>query len=473
MKRNYHNICFLISLSLVVTIFTTCKQNKGLSSSRVVSIKDFGAKGNDKKDDTESIQNALNHLDRKKGGTLIIPKGTYMISRRNLQFPGGIYIPSNVKVKGEDRKKSILKLQKKQGNFTRVIYVERSKNVSIENLTIDGSRYEQINPESPNEHLHGIFIHAGIDVLIRDCNFQNTGGDGVYIHGGKKEQSKNILVRNCSFKDNRRNGITLGSGFNGVVIDSCFFDATNIYASPIDSEPDFGKCENAKFTNNTVVNHKDKATIITLGGHVPVVGYEVSNNKLENCGLHLVRAYDAEINNNEITVKDKALPGIQAIYESKNINIYNNKIRSVADGVKLIATKVSYPSGFSIHNNVIEVSDHKAQGIRIQGARNIEIKNNTLFSNCKNGSDSGVYIRSTREVDNIIIKGNKIKNFKDGLTLATYQKYKIAKLTFKDNVFDISDKGQIINYTCPKKQIGSQVKVVSRNNEKKKISKSE
>ena len=468
MKSSFLKVWFLGFLIVIFSILSGCKVNKEFVSAKMVSVNDFGAKANDGIDDTKNIQDALNHLDTIGGGMLNIPEGTFIISRKSPQKAGCIYLPSNVQIVGAGQKKTILKLQTKQGNYTRLIYIKGEKNVSLSRLTIDGNRWEQPKPEAPNEHLHGIFIDSSIDVLIRDCTFQNTGGDGILIHG-PRVQSKNITIRNCAFKDNRRNGITLGSGFNGVVIDSCYFEATNIYGSPIDSEPDNGKCENAKFTNNIVVSNKKNPTLITLGGHVPVVGYEVSNNKLENCGLHLVRAYDAEIFNNEISVKGKRTPGIKSIYVSKNIDIYNNTIHSEADGIQLIATNQSHPSDFIIRNNTIEVSREGAVGVRIQGTKNVEIKENGITSIFPKGSNIGLYVRSTRDVDNIKISGNKIKNFNNGLNLVAYAKYTLTNITFEDNLLDINEKGEIIKYNCLKNQIGSQVTVVDRNNKRTKI----
>jgi polygalacturonase len=452
-----------ILLIIITLTFVACDAKRMATSSTDISISvtEFGARPNDLKDDSQNFRKALSFLKEKGGGILTIPKGIFLISRTNDRYPGGIYIPSNVTLRGLDAKQSILKLQPQQGNFTRLIYVENASNVVIDKITIDGNRREQPNPGQPNEHLHGVFINSSENVILKNCTFQNTGGDGILIHG-PKIQSKSILIQDCSFKKNRRNGITLGSGFNGVVIDNCYFDATEIFASPIDSEPDNGKCENVKFINNTIVNKKNKSTIVTLGGHVPVLGYEIYNNKFQNCGLHLVRAYNANIFDNQIDTKG-TIAGINAIYESKNISIHDNNIQAETDAIKLIATKYSYPLDFKIYNNKLAVTGKKSYSIRIQGARNITIENNILLSQTQGKAIGGIYVRSTREVENIQITKNKLINFQEGLTIATYQKYKISNLSFEKNELDITSQ-KMINYTCPKSQIGLQVTIAEKDN---------
>lgn len=58
----------------------------------VVNVKDFGAKGDGKTDETESFQKALDSFGI-KGGTVIVPRGLYL-------FKGHIIVPNGVALKG-------------------------------------------------------------------------------------------------------------------------------------------------------------------------------------------------------------------------------------------------------------------------------------------------------------------------------------------------------------------------------------
>ncbi len=58
------------------------------------NIKNFGAKGNGRFDDTPAFEYALTYLSMKGGGTVFVPAGTYRITKE-------IIIPSNVRICGE------------------------------------------------------------------------------------------------------------------------------------------------------------------------------------------------------------------------------------------------------------------------------------------------------------------------------------------------------------------------------------
>jgi len=453
-STNFSKGLFAGFVVIMVILSTGCKK-KNLHS-RVVSVTDFGAKPNDKKDDTRSIQKALNHLGKSGGGILTIPKGIFMVSRRGPQYPGGIYIPSNVHVKGVGEGKSILKLQARQENYTRLIYVQEVRNVTISNLTIDGNRYQQINPEAPNEHLHGILIHSAMGVTIKKCAFQNTAGDGI-LFNGPKVQSKNITIRNCSFKDNRRNGITLGSGFNGVVIDSCYFDATNIFASSIDSEPEEGICENVKITNNTVINNKPAATLVTFGGHVPVSGYLVRNNKFENTQLLFCNTIDCEVYDNEITTQDPKEASIKVIYGNKDVVVRNNKINSHSKTYEAISTRDGIAGGVDLINNTI-ITTGKVGGypIKLQGTQHLTIRDN-FFKSTNHLNKSAIYMRTTGPMKHVNIVDNTFEGYQGYMDLQGYQKNTFNQGRINNVLKDVKDVE--IKYIGSKEQLKAQYRL--------------
>ena len=74
----------LLWLILVLTLQLACRSSsKVKSKERVVHVKDFGAKVNDRKDDTKAFQKAIKHLlekDKSKSVFLMLEKGTYDLS---------------------------------------------------------------------------------------------------------------------------------------------------------------------------------------------------------------------------------------------------------------------------------------------------------------------------------------------------------------------------------------------------------
>jgi parallel beta-helix repeat protein len=78
------------------------KQVKSQLSHIVTNVKSFGAKGDGVTNDTEAIQNAINYLNTKNGGTLFFPVGTYLSDT--------LIIQSNIEIKGENKWLSVIKL---------------------------------------------------------------------------------------------------------------------------------------------------------------------------------------------------------------------------------------------------------------------------------------------------------------------------------------------------------------------------
>ncbi|MGE6618990.1 glycosyl hydrolase family 28-related protein [Bacillus mycoides] len=68
-----------------------------------LSVKDFGAKGNGKINDSPAIQQAIRYLEKKGGGVLYFPKGNYLIK-------SSIKINKSIQIKGEGKYNSVLKL---------------------------------------------------------------------------------------------------------------------------------------------------------------------------------------------------------------------------------------------------------------------------------------------------------------------------------------------------------------------------
>ena len=83
-----------------------CNVSSSLAAAEF-DITRFGATPDDKSDDTAAIEDALTACGRAGGGTVFVPTGTFILSRRNSETPI-LEMPPNPTLRGEGTS-SILK----------------------------------------------------------------------------------------------------------------------------------------------------------------------------------------------------------------------------------------------------------------------------------------------------------------------------------------------------------------------------
>ncbi len=180
------------------------------------NVKSFGAKGNGKQDDTQAIQRALN-----KGGEVYLPAGIYLVN------PLKFY--SNTTIKG-DGPNSIIKLKFNRPPITTdlqaVLYAGNidtgpTENVTITNLTIDGSR-DEINWQGVrgDGNANGISTWGTENLVIKDIRVVDCWTDGIFLSGTRRSKifynTKNFKFLNIEIDNCGRQGVSVISGENGI-----------------------------------------------------------------------------------------------------------------------------------------------------------------------------------------------------------------------------------------------------------------
>ena len=396
------------------------------------NVKDFGAIGDFEHDDTQAIQACFEAIKNNGGGTAYFPSGTYKVSRTTL--PGKSWCllgVNNITLLGENKKNTFIKLASKQRGYTRLLILNDNRDIHINNITFDGNLIQQYNPDNPNEHLGGIFINQSINVHIKNSNFINTGGDGITIRGAQIP-SKNINIESCFFNNNQRNGITLGSGFNDIIIRNCEF-GPDIDNSPIDTEPHHGNCKNVLIESNLI----NTPSLFTLGGAKadnPGRNFIVKNNILNDCAIFMVRADSVQIINNKINIATVKKAAITCLGSNRAIYVDKNTITTENQPVfYLVKTRYSVlpPRDIHITNNNISVNGaNKAFDIR--GAQQVFIENNDITTNnCK----IGIYCFSNYKMENINIINNRFSGFKTGVKILPLKTNHIKNISIRNNAF--------------------------------------
>ena len=171
-----------------------------VSQSEVTNVKSFGAKGDGLTDDRPSIQAAIDKVHRNGGGTVFLPKGTYLL--KSVQKEEGIRlyllnIFSGISLVGEAQNSTVIKSAPSMPDETRIISADSANgkkelvsNVVFQDFTIDGSATQQNEARSmvgiSMVHTQGI-VHRNVTVknIKGTAEREGTNFDSFYSSGNR------------------------------------------------------------------------------------------------------------------------------------------------------------------------------------------------------------------------------------------------------------------------------------------------
>lgn len=281
---------------------------------RIISVKDFGAKGDGVTDDTSAIQTAINNC-ASNDGLLFFPAGTYICE--------GLNIPA-IRLVGCGRK-SVLKLKANAEN--NLINVTADKAI-IEGIALDGNKTNQ------NGHILNETAQATMEALIEEHpeirmqlnmnsiylvanNFAEAINCGVFINSHNNIKIENCVIKdfvNCAIAAKSCNGLSVlqnsisncGDGANIAVNRGCgflAFDTSNSIVSKnvIDGCTGFNVIfQHSSFDNVISYNRLLNSSFIGTGnGHnhrCKIIG-----NYIEGCadnGIDMQQSHDVTVTGN-------------------------------------------------------------------------------------------------------------------------------------------------------------------------------
>ncbi len=310
-----------ISLILLWCSFF-CRVHTALAQPSVTrSIRDFGAKGDGKKNDTEAFQKAAAFFNNRQGnGKLLIPAGTYIVGRqvyskgdssRNVYTGDNILHLKNcrnlvVEASGKVtiRYAAGLKLgafSPRDGKAYRhnkadflnpayaaiigyCIFIEQCSNVTVSGLRLDGNnkliefggRYNDLGIQLQH---YGFFIYNSRRIVLKNVYAGYFGLDGISVNNRVTPQQDSIFIENGVFEYNSRQGLSWVRG-NGLTARNCQFNHTgkSKYSSApgagVDIEAEDGTVSGGRFYNCSFVNNTG-CGLVTVG--------DVSDCSFEGC----------------------------------------------------------------------------------------------------------------------------------------------------------------------------------------------
>lgn len=341
------------------------------------NIVDFGATTGDTTDDTTAIEKALTACADAGGGTVMIPAGTFMLSRRGAESPI-LEMPPNTTLRGQGPA-SILKFtpEVNQGNFWRMIGAPvdgETRNVVIRDLHLDGSstHTEYIKGKTP-EHNAGLWFynkdHIIENITVLNVFAENFSGDCMAF----SYNCRSITIRDCTLRNFIRQGIQLGGspGSRDYLVTGCrdLEHTVRPGGSTI-------HVEHARGLQNVIIEHNQCRKSILAGGVDGMIirGNTITGKLVGNGNSNLI------VSDNIIRANGTSGSVVQFGY-TKGLTIRGNTILGIdANAVGL------YVWGNSRYNDQpgedVIISDNQItaadQAISLNGATNVRIHGNLL-----------------------------------------------------------------------------------------------
>lgn len=347
-------------------------------SAKEFGITEFGATGNDQTDDTTAIENALAACGEAGGGTVFVPAGTFILSRRNNESPI-LEVPPDTTVRGEGTA-SILKFDPgvNQSNFWRMIGapVETgTKNVVIRDLHLDGSNThpKYVKGETP-EHNAGLWFynrdHPIENVAVMNVFAENFSGDCMAF----SYNCCGVTVRDCTLRNFIRQGIQMGGSpeARDYLVTGCrdLEHAVQPGGSTI-------HVEHARGLKNVIIENNQCRKSILAGG---VDGMIIRGN----------------------TVKGRLVGN-----GNSNLVIHDNIIRGAGEGGAV--AQFGYAKGFIFRGNIVEGVEGNPTGLYVWGNSRYNDQpgeNVTIADNQISAAETAISLNGTKGVR---IHGNTLK----------------------------------------------------------------
>ena len=200
------------------------------------NVKDYGAKGDGRTDDTIAIQKTIEYVSARGGGMVFIPQGEYLIDPDIsvvLKSDINLNLAANASLRAKPTS---------SGNNA-VVKISNVSNVTLAGGSIIGDRSAHLG--ASGEWGMGIKITGSNNIHIIDVSISDCWGDGIYVSGSsQKSYSENTLIERVMCDNNRRQGLSIISVKGMTVKDSDFINTNGANPqSGIDIEPNNAETE--------------------------------------------------------------------------------------------------------------------------------------------------------------------------------------------------------------------------------------
>ena len=287
-------------------------------STIVVNVRDQGAKGDGRSDDTAAIQAAIDAVGG-TGGTVVVPDGTYMVDATGDQR---LRLKSRMTLKLAND--ATLKAIPTDAKKYAVLTIAGVSDVWVAGGTLEGER-DQHRGKAGAAGM-GLRIDDGAKhITVSGLTAKKMWGDGFYVAGAED-------VRFCSVTAdaNRRQGLSVIAADGLLVLNSVFKNTHGTRpGAGIDFEPN---SESEEISNVRVVNSKfldnDGAGILVAGKRARISKMEMTRNTFRNNRPFVVENAPGIVasicGNRQTSVQDAPSAGFNAYAEPLEILALQN-----------------------------------------------------------------------------------------------------------------------------------------------------
>lgn len=294
-------LLLFISFNSKATILKDVYVNE-IKTPAFINVKDFGAVGDGKTDDTNAVLKAIKKA-QKTEGTVYFPHGNYAI--HPIKLPSHItllgYSAWSYENKGGKDKdyKGKTTISALSGNARAFLDLDDSRGTRILGLTLDGKNL--------GTSMHGVYArNRGSEqyICIEDCRINYFSGSGI-----KLERSWVFSIRKCLIMFNNKHGIDATGGYDGWIID-CQLTANKLnglYAkgsapedmpqSEIDAIRFFGTAS-IMVTANRVEWNKTGGIVLNGSNSMQITGCSIDHNF--GPGIELINSTANTITGNKV-----------------------------------------------------------------------------------------------------------------------------------------------------------------------------
>lgn len=365
----------------------------GIVKNEMLSPNMFGSKQDGTTDDVPFIQQTIDLLNQRGGGTCKFKNGTYLIGSVNVELSncthkGALRIRPNISYVGENN--SVIKVKSNSDGYEGLFMGNDqydSSNIKFENIIFDFNGSNNLYKQewvTTKQHFLG--------AAIRVC------------------YAENVTVINCTFKNNSYlNCIVLGYTEHGSVSNCTIIDVAesvqgNTYIYDHSAILSAGK--DIKIINNRLINSEYSATKpigrprVSTAIECNAIGQIIDNNYIENFNIGILPSPVGE------TSLENAIITNNVIKHCFNaLSIWGDKSEKNVQTNGIIFSKNIIECAYSTGNFAIDIINYSSPKVS-----NIQITNNLIYNIPKEteGNYSGIY--AGNGVRNLLIKGNSFIN---------------------------------------------------------------